>query len=251
MYFLVLIIGLCIGSFLNVCIYRIPKEESIVFPASHCTSCGHELKFYELIPVVSYIFLRGRCIKCKSKISIKYPLIEILNGLLYLLLFIKYGLSFNFIFYCLLVSLLIVISIIDLESKYIYSSTTIVGVLLAIIYIIMGAYLGEVKILNNLLGGLIGYGIIFLIIILTGGMGEGDADIAGICGLFVGIKGVLVALFLAIILGGIFASIVLILKIKDRKSEIAFGPYIAIGTLIWILIGEKILTLYVSFLLKI
>ena len=247
MYFLVLIIGLCIGSFLNVCIYRIPKEESIVFPASHCTSCGHELKFYELIPVFSYIFLRGRCIKCKSKISIKYPLIEVLNGLLYLLLFIKYGLSFNFIFYCLLVSLLIVISIIDLESKYVYSSTTIVGVLLAIIYIIIGAYLGEVKILNNLLGGLIGYGIIFLIIILTGGMGEGDADIAGICGLFVGIKGVLVALFLAIILGGIFASIVLILKIKDRKSEIAFGPYIAIGTLIWLLIGQKILTLYVSF----
>ena len=247
MYFLVLIIGLCIGSFLNVCIYRIPKEESIVFPASHCTSCGHELKFYELIPIVSYIFLRGKCIKCKSKISIKYPLIEILNGLLYLLLFIKYGLSFNFIFYCLLVSLLIVISIIDLESKYVYSSTTIVGVLLAIIYIIIGAYLGEVKILNNLLGGLIGYGIIFLIIILTGGMGEGDADIAGICGLFVGIKGVLVALFLAIILGGIFASIVLLLKIKDRKSEIAFGPYIAIGTLIWILIGQKILTLYVSF----
>lgn len=247
MYFLVLIIGLCIGSFLNVCIYRIPKEESIVFPASHCTSCGHELKFYELIPIVSYIFLRGRCIKCKSKISIKYPLIEILNGLLYLLLFIKYGLSFNFIFYCLLVSLLIVISIIDLESKYVYSSTTILGVLLAIIYIIIGAYLGEVKILNNLLGGLIGYGIIFLIIILTGGMGEGDADIAGICGLFIGIKGVLVALFLAIILGGIFASIVLILKIKDRKSEIAFGPYIAIGTLIWLLIGEKILTLYISF----
>ena len=127
MYFLVLIIGLCIGSFFNVCIYRIPKEESIVFPASHCTSCGHELKFYELIPIVSYIFLRGKCIKCKSKISIKYPLIEILNGLLYLLLFIKYGLSFNFIFYCLLVSLLIVISIIDLESKYVYSSTTIVG----------------------------------------------------------------------------------------------------------------------------
>lgn len=247
MYFLVLIIGLCIGSFLNVCIYRIPKEESIVFPASHCTSCGHELKFYELIPIVSYIFLRGRCIKCKSKISIKYPLIEVLNGLLYLLLFIKYGLSFNFIFYCLLVSLLIVISIIDLESKYVYSSTTIVGVLLAIIYIIIGAYLGEVRILNNLLGGLIGYGIIFLIIILTGGMGEGDADIAGICGLFIGIKGVLVALFLAIILGGIFASIVLILKIKDRKSEIAFGPYIAIGTLIWLLIGQKILTLYVSF----
>ena len=247
MYFLVLIIGLCIGSFLNVCIYRIQKEESIAFPGSHCTSCGHELKTYELVPVLSYIFLRGKCIKCKDKISIKYPLVEILNGLLYTLLFIKYGLSFNFVFYCLLVSLLIVISIIDLESKFIYSSTTMLGVLLAVIYIIIGAYLGEVKILNNLLGGLIGYGIIFLIVILTGAMGEGDADIAGICGLFMGIKGILVTLFMAIILGGIFASIALILKLKDRKSEIAFGPYIAMGTLVWMLIGEEILRLYTSF----
>jgi len=248
MYFFVLIIGLCIGSFLNVCIYRIPKEESINFPGSHCTSCGHELKAYELVPVLSYIFLRGRCRRCKDKISIRYPLIEILNALLYLLLFGKYGFSFNFVFYCLLTSLLIVISIIDLESKYIYSSTTLVGVLLAIIYIIIGAYLGEIKILNSLLGGLIGYGIIFLIVSLTGGMGSGDADIAGICGLFIGIKGVLVTLFLAIILAGVFASIALIFKIKSRKSEIAFGPYISMGVLIWILIGEKILKLYINFL---
>jgi leader peptidase (prepilin peptidase) / N-methyltransferase len=247
MYFFVLIIGLCIGSFLNVCIYRIPKEESIAFPGSHCTSCGHELKAYELLPVLSYIFLRGRCRKCKDKISIRYPLIEILNASLYLLLFAKYGFGINFVFYGLLVSLLIVISIIDLESKYIYSSTTLVGVLLSIIYMIIGSYLGDIKILNNLLGGLIGYGIIYLIVILTGAMGEGDADIAGICGLFVGIKGVLVTLFLAIILGGIFASIALILKIKNRKSEIAFGPYIAMGVLIWMLIGEEILSLYIKF----
>lgn len=246
MYFWVLILGLCIGSFLNMCIYRIQKEESIAFPGSHCTRCGHELKAYELVPVLSYIFLRGRCRKCKDKISIKYPLIEILNALLYLLLFGKYGFSFNFVFYCLLTSLLIVISIIDLESKYIYSSTTLVGVLLAIIYITIGSYLGEIKILNSLLGGLIGYGIIFLIVSLTGGMGNGDADIAGICGLFVGIKGVLVTLFLAIILGGIVASIVLILKFKDRKSEIAFGPYIAMGTLMCIFMGERLLVLYMN-----
>ncbi|MGG7142066.1 prepilin peptidase [Clostridium nigeriense] len=246
MYFLVLIIGLCIGSFLNVCIYRIAKEESIIFPGSHCTSCGHELKAYELVPVLSYIFLRGRCRKCKDKISIKYPLIEILNAILYLLLFWKYGFGLNFVFYCLLFSLLMVISAIDLESKYIYSSTTLVGVLLAIIYIAIGSYLGEVNILNNLLAGLIGYGIIFLIVLLTGGMGSGDADIAGICGLFIGIKGVLVTLFVAIILGGIFASIALILKFKNRKSEIAFGPYIAIGTFICIFMGEKLLLLYMN-----
>lgn len=249
MYLLIFIIGLCIGSFLNVCIYRIPREESIAFPPSHCTNCGYELKFYDLIPVISFLFLRGRCRKCKKKISIQYPLIELLNGISYLLLFLKYDLSLSFISYCLLTSLLIVISMIDLESKYIYSSTTIIGLCLAIIYILFAGYLGEIKILNHIAGGLIGYGIIFLIVFLTGAMGDGDADIAGICGLFIGIKGILVALFLSIILGGLVASTALILKLKDRKSEIAFGPYIAIGTLIWMMIGEKILSLYLNFFL--
>lgn len=247
MYLLILIIGLCIGSFLNVCIYRIPREESIAFPPSHCTNCGYELKFYDLIPVISFLFLRGKCRKCKEKISIQYPLIELLNGISYLFLFLKYDLSLSFIFYCLLVSLLIVISVIDLESKDVYSSTTIMGLCFAIIYILIGGYLGKIKILDHIIGGLIGYGIIFLIVHLTGAMGDGDHDIAGICGLFVGIKGILVVLFLAIVLGGLVASILLVLKLKDRKSEIAFGPYIAIGTLIWLLIGERILSLYLNF----
>ncbi|WP_322413548.1 prepilin peptidase, partial [Clostridium perfringens] len=108
----VFIIGLCIGSFLNVCIYRIQREESIAFPASHCTNCGYELKWIDLIPIVSYLFLKGKCRKCSDKISLKYPLVELLNGFLYILLFIKYGLGLNFIFFSLLVSLLIVISFI-------------------------------------------------------------------------------------------------------------------------------------------
>lgn len=134
---LILIIGLCIGSFLNVCIYRIPREESIAFPPSHCTSCGYELKAVDLIPIISYLFLKGKCRKCGEKISIKYPLVELLNGVLYLLIFLKFGLSLSFVFYSLLTSLLIVISYIDLDSKYIYSSTTILGVVLAAIYIFL------------------------------------------------------------------------------------------------------------------
>ena len=244
---LVLVIGLCIGSFLNVCIYRIPREESIAYPSSHCTSCGYELKFYDLIPVFSYIFLKGRCRKCKEKVSHIYPTIEIINGLIYLILFIKFGLTFEFVFYSILSSLLIVISIIDIKTKEVYSSTTIFGLLIAIIYIISGVYFAKISIVNNVLGGVIGYGIIYLIILLTRGMGEGDADIAGICGLFIGIKGILVSLFLAIVIAGIAASIILLLKKKDKKSEIAFGPYIALGTFIWILIGEKLLTIYLNF----
>ncbi|WP_066890156.1 prepilin peptidase [Clostridium nigeriense] len=246
MYLLILILGLCIGSFLNVCIYRIPREESIAYPPSHCTNCGYELKSYDLVPVFSYLCLKGSCRNCKEKISVIYPTIEILNGIIYLMLFIKYDLTFKFIFYSILASLLIVISIIDIKSKDVYSSTTILGLCFAIPYILIGGYLGEIRISNNLLGGIIGYGIIFLIILTTRGMGEGDADIAGICGLFVGIKGILLSLFLAVVIGGVVASIILILKLKNRKSEIAFGPCIVLGTFIWILFGEKLLSLYLN-----
>ena len=246
---LILIIGLCIGSFLNVCIYRIPREESIAFPPSHCTSCGYELKSVDLIPVISYLFLKGKCRKCGKKISIKYPLVELLNGVLYLLIFLRFGLSLNFVFYSLLTSLLIVISYIDLDCKYIYSSTTIFGAILATIYILIGLYTKDISIVNNILGGVIGYGIIYLIVITTKGMGQGDAEIAGICGLFIGIKGILVGLFIAIVLGGLVAAIILLFKLKSRKSEIAFGPYIAIGSIVYILIGQELLSLYLSFLL--
>ncbi len=243
----VLIIGLCIGSFLNVCIYRIPREESIVFPQSHCTVCGHELKVLDLIPVLSYLFLKGRCRKCGEKISVKYPLVEILNGVLYLLIYLRFGLSLNFIAYSILTSLLIVISFIDLDCKYIYSSTTILGAVLGSVYILIGLYTKDANLINNILGGAIGYLIIYLIVVITKGMGQGDAEIAGICGLFIGIKGILVALFIAIVLGGLVAAIILLFKLKDRKTEIAFGPYIAIGTIIYILIGKKLLSLYLSF----
>ena len=221
---LILIIGLCIGSFLNVCIYRIPREESIAFPPSHCTSCGYELKAVDLIPVISYLFLKRKCRKCGEKISINYPLVELLNGVLYLLIFLRFGLSLSFVFYSLLTSLLIVISYIDLDSKYIYSSTTILGVVLAAIYIVVGLYTKDISISNNVLGGAIGYGIIYLIVVITKGMGQGDAEVAGVCGLFIGIKGILVCLFIAVVLGGLVAAIILIFKLKEKKSEIAFSP---------------------------
>ena len=244
---LILIIGLCIGSFLNVCIYRIPREESIAFPPSHCTSCGYELKAVDLIPVISYLFLKGKCRKCGEKISINYPLVELLNGVLYLLIFLKFGLSLSFVFYSLLTSLLIVISYIDLDSKYIYSSTTILGVVLAAIYIVVGLYTKDISISNNVLGGAIGYGIIYLIVVITKGMGQGDAEVAGVCGLFIGIKGILVCLFIAVVLGGLVAAIILIFKLKEKKSEIAFSPYISIGSIVYILLGKEILSLYLNF----
>jgi len=246
--FLILIIGLCIGSFLNVCIYRIPREESISFPPSHCTSCGYNLRFYDLIPLLSYITLKGKCRKCKDKISLQYPLVEIINSILYLGLYIKFGYTIDFLKYALLTSLLLVIGIIDLKTKYVYRSTTITGLIMGVAFFIFNWITLKEFPIDYLLGFIIGVTIIFIIVKLTGGMGEGDIEIAAICGLFLGAKNVLLVLFLSFIFGGIIGVLILILKLKGRKDEIAFGPYIVLGAMVAIFIGDIIIKWYTNYL---
>jgi len=243
-YALIVILGLVIGSFLNVCIYRIPKEESIAFPPSHCAKCQHNLSPVDLIPVFSYIFLRGKCKYCKEKISIRYPLIESLNGILYLIVYLKFGLTLIALKYCILVSLLIVIGMIDYDTQFVFTSTTIFGGIIASIFIVIQAVSYKSEIVDLIVGGALGFGIIGLIVLLTKGMGEGDIEIAAVCGLFLGVKGILLGLFLAIILGGIVGIIILALKLKNAKEKIAFGPCIAIGSLISMLWGVEILKFY-------
>lgn len=240
----VVLFGLCIGSFLNVCIYRIAREESISFPPSHCTSCGYELKAKDLVPVLSYTFLGGRCRSCKEKISIKYPMVEILNALIYVVIYLNYGLSIELIKFAIFSSLMIVIGFIDFETKYVYRSTVIFGVVCGIFFMIADWVVNKQIPWTNIIGAAIGFGIIYLIVAFTGGMGEGDIDIALICGLFLGIKGIIVTLFLAFIIGGLVGAIILLLKLKDRKAEIAFGPYLAIGAMIAMIYGAKLVHLY-------
>lgn len=244
--FLVVIFGLVIGSFLNVCICRIANEESIAFPPSHCTNCGYELKAKDLIPVLSYIFLGGKCRSCKEKISIQYPIVEILNAILYIAIYLKFGFTLNLFKFCLFASLLIVIGFIDFKTKYVYNSTVVFGVVSGILFAVLEWMETKSIPWNYIAGAFIGFGIIYLIVILTRGMGEGDIDIALICGLFLGIKGILVTLFLAIVLGGIVATIILIFKLKERKAEIAFGPYLAIGGIIACLYGNSIIDFYLK-----
>ena len=241
---LIILLGLIIGSFLNVCIYRISRDESIFFPQSHCTSCGYSLKPKDLIPVFSYIFLGGKCRRCKEKISIRYPLVETLNACLYLLIYLKYGFTLDFFKFCLFASLLIVIGFIDFETKYVYNSTVIFGIVSGIIFNILMWIETKAILWNYIVGTFIGFGVIYLIVILTHGMGEGDIDIALICGLFLGIEGIIVTLFIAIILGGIIAGLILIFKIKDKKAEIAFGPYLAIGGVITCIYGSLLIETY-------
>ncbi|MDR3598295.1 prepilin peptidase [Clostridium sp.] len=247
-YVLIFILGLVIGSFLNVCIYRIPMEESIAFPPSHCTNCEHRLKPLDLIPILSYICLGGRCRYCNQQISARYPIIEGLNGILYLLVYLKFGLTIIALKYCILASILIVIGMIDYDTQFVFTSTTVFGGIIGIIFIIIQAIIYKNGIIDLILGGLVGFAIIGLIVFFTKGMGEGDIEIAAVCGLFLGVKGILLGLFLAIIIGGLAGVIILCLKLKKAKEKIAFGPFIALGSLISMLLENEILRVYWSLL---
>lgn len=245
---LVFLLGLCIGSFLNVCIFRIPNEESIVFPASHCTKCNYNLRLKDLIPVFSYVFLKGKCANCGEKISIQYPLIELLNGILYVLIYLKYGISIETLSFILLSSIMIVVGIIDLKTKFVYSSTTVIGGAIGLVMFILKWIQLERFPKENLIGMLIGGGIIALIVFITHGMGEGDIEIAAVSGLFLGTKLVIFMLFSSFIIGAIAAIIIVVTKNKKGKDEIPFGPYLAIGTVISIFLGNKIVEWYLNFL---
>lgn len=243
-YFFIILLGLVIGSFLNVCIFRIQEGESIAFPPSHCGKCKHDLKPLDLIPVLSFIFLKGRCRYCKQRISMRYPIIESLNAILYLLVYLKFGLSLIGSKYLILVSLLIVIGMIDYDSQFVFTSTTIFGGIAAAIFILIQGIVYNYNVSNFIFGGALGLVIIGSIVFFTKGMGTGDIEIAAMCGLFLGVKGIILGLFLAIIIGGITGVIVLMMKLKKAKERIPFGPFIAIGSIISMLWEVEILKFY-------
>lgn len=241
-YITVLLFGLVIGSFLNVVIWRVPRNESISFPPSHCPKCKSRIKPYDLIPVISYIILGGKCRNCKEKISIEYPIVELINGIMYVFLFYKFPMSFKAAEYSILFSLLLSISIIDFKTQLVDDRMVLFGGAIAIIFEIINKGFSA-GLLDNLYGSLTGAAVIGLIVILTRGMGEGDIEIFALCGFVLGFKYTLLSLWLSFILGGIIAISLLILKIKKRKDPIAFGPYIALGSIIALLYGDTLIRL--------
>lgn len=244
---IIFITGLLIGSFLNVCIYRIPREESISYPPSHCTNCGTRIMWYDLIPVVSYIILGGKCRACKDRISIKYHMVELFTGVIFLCLYLSFGFSIEFFKYIVFVSLLIVIGIIDLNTTDVYLKTTITGIIFGIIFVVIGNYLGS-GIMEYVYGALLGGGIISLIILVTNGMGWGDAEICLMSGIFLGLKLTVVMLFFSFIIGGISGVILILLKKKSRRDYIPFGPFISIAAILTVFIGERAINWYLSLL---
>jgi leader peptidase (prepilin peptidase) / N-methyltransferase len=245
-YIFIAVFGLLLGSFLNVCIYRIPKKKSISFPPSHCGSCKSRLRAYDLIPVISYIGLRGKCRYCGERISARYPAVEMLNMALYILVYLEYGITVEGITYALLMSILIVISFIDYDHKIIPDGLNISIGLLWIFY--AGATLafeGDLDFMDSFLGLIIGGGFYLLIALITSGaMGGGDIKFMAALGLFLGVRYSLLTLLLTFVLGGVISVGLILLKKKGRKDEIPFGPFIAIASGLSLLYGEAIIDVY-------
>ena len=231
-----IICGICIGIFLNICIYEIPREEPILF------------SIFGSKAVVKSILTKVKCKSFKSKIVIKYLLIVLLNTLIYTGIYIKFGINFEFFKLTIFSSWLIVIGVIDLKTGYIYEKTIIFIGCFGVISFIYEWYITRCLPLSLIYGAIIGFIIMYIIFKVTGGIGEGDIEITTISGFLLGGKSTVLILCLAFIMVAIIASILLSLRIKDRKDKIAFGPYIFLAVIINIFMGENLINYYINFI---
>jgi len=242
-----IIFGALVGSFLNVCIFRLPKEESIIWPGSHCPHCNKPIKFYDNIPLISYLLLWGKCRHCKKPISFQYPLVEGMTALSSLLLFIKYGPSLSYLFYFAFVSALIVITVIDLYHQIIPDVISLPGIGVGLIASLI---LPQIAFFNSLIGVLLGGGSLFIVgtlyqwIFKREGMGGGDVKLLAMIGAFLGWKAVILTILLSSLIGSLTGIIIMVLKGKDFKYAIPFGPFLSLGAVISLSYGEEIIRWY-------
>ncbi|MEF3245249.1 MAG: prepilin peptidase [Caldisericaceae bacterium] len=240
-------LGAIIGSFLNVVIYRLPKGESIVYPPSHCTHCGHKLAASDLIPIFSYIYLKGRCRYCNEKISIVYPIVEAITGITVALLFLKFGFSLDLLKYIVFACILIVIAMIDLNTGYVYDSIVIPSIFVGLAFSFFTTGFKEA------IFGAIFYGVLFFLIILIsklfykeGGMGEGDLTAGIMIGAFLGLKLSVVSFILSFIFGSLVGILIMIFEKKDGETQIPFVPYLAFGAIVSVFLGGKLISFYLQ-----
>lgn len=243
---LFLIYGVVIGSFLNVVIYRVPAGISIVAPPSRCGTCETRLKAKDLVPVISYAFLKGKCAYCGEKISFRYPLIELINGLLYVLIYVRFGFTMEAILLALLSSTFLVIAMIDFDTMDVYMSIVLMGGILGFVLLMSRLYQGE-QIMPYIISAGGGMLFIYLVIFLTkGGMGQGDIWILGLIGLILGPTLTLFSFFSTSIIGGAYATFFLMIKKKNRKEGIPFGPFLVLGFFIALFVGNESIRVYLD-----
>jgi leader peptidase (prepilin peptidase) / N-methyltransferase len=242
--------GAIVGSFLNVCIIRLPKGESIIIPGSHCPQCNHPIKFYDNFPLISYLLLGGECRYCKRSISAQYPLVEGTTAISSLLLFLKYGLSLSYFFYFSFVAALIIITVIDLYHQIIPDVISIPGIGVGL----LGALIiPHITFFNSLLGILLGGGSLFVVATLyqwffkREGMGGGDVKLLAMIGAFLGWDAVILTILLSSLIGSITGIIIMVLKGKDFKYAIPFGPFLSLGAVIALFYKNEIISWYLQF----
>ena len=234
--------GLAIGSFANVCIYRLPKKESVVFPVSHCTACSTPVRPFNNIPVISYLILGGKCKNCKESISVIYPIIEVITALLLLAGFFKFGLTFDFLIYTVVAPTLVIITVIDIEHQIIPDVITLPGIVLGLA---AGSY--TIGYIDSFSGFLLGGGLFYLLAVLSnGGMGGGDIKYIAAAGALVGWQKVLLIIFIGAFLGSFMGLLQIVVQKKSRKSLIPFGPFLAAATLITLFYGNLLIKLYIE-----
>lgn len=237
-YILIIIFGLVTGSFLNVCISRIPEDASIIFPPSHCPKCKAKLGFFDLIPILSYLFLWGRCRYCKEKISVRYPIVEALTAALFLILFLKFGVSVQYLALLVFSALLIAISVIDIEKLVIPDILVLIGIGTGAAYSFYSGTLVE-----SLQG--ICFGFVFMYLLGAAAkvafkkeaLGEGDIKLLVMFGANIGIMKTLIAIFGASIMGAAAGIILIFLKKMKEDDYIPFAPFLALGAIVSILTG--------------
>ena len=242
----VFFLGACIGSFLNVVIYRIPRKESIIYPSSHCPKCGHKLGIKDLVPIFSYIALKGKCRYCGKKISPVYPIVESITAFMFMFLFLQYGLTLMFFKYITFTSLLIIIAMIDFNTGYVNDALVIPFAVVGFIFTWITS-----SFWSALWGAVIVGGFLLIVVYASkiaygkeGGMGEGDIFAGLMVGSFLGFKLSIVSLFFTFVLGAIIAIIMMFVQKKSGKTAVPFVPFMALGTFLTMFVGPWIIRFY-------
>ena len=243
----VFIFGLCIGSFLNVCIYRVPISKSIVYPPSSCPGCGYSIRFYDNIPILSYLWLRGKCRQCRTPISLRYPIVELMSGLFAVCAFLKFGFTGEALVYYVFIITLVVITYIDLDHQIIPDVISIPGIP---VFFLAAFAIPGMTWKDSLLGLLAGGGSLYLIAVTyqfvskKEGMGGGDIKLLAMIGVLIGWKGVLFTIFVASAVGTLIGIIIMVHSRKDMKLAVPFGPFLSIGAMTYIFFGDIIILWY-------
>ncbi|MBK7141121.1 MAG: prepilin peptidase [bacterium] len=248
LYTYVTLIGLAIGSFANVLIYRLPREKNVVLSRSACPNCGTMLRWYHNIPLISYLVLRGKCGFCKKPISSRYPLVEAVNALMYLYFLWRFGMSLEFLVFCYLGTVLLVVFFIDLDFQIIPDLLTYSGMVLGLL---VALFPGGISILNSAIGLLVGGGSLYLIAMLGDAlfkkesMGGGDIKLAAMLGAFLGWQKVLLIFLSSAVIGLVISLAIMAFSAKLRQERvIPFGPFIALAAVVTILYGDQIIAYY-------